>query len=839
MLQLRARVSGRARIGFPPTRDVPNNLPAAVTTFVGRQPDIEAIVDLLSGAAPTPRLVTLTGTGGVGKTRLALEVAGEFLRSPTFNDGIWLVELASLSDPRRLAQAVAAVLGLQEDADRPFADVLVDALRLRRSLLILDNCEHLIDACADLVATLLRACPHLSILATSREPLKVSGEHARGVPSLDRPDPMRLPPLERIAEFDAVRLFAERARAASGDFQLTEGNAHAVAQVCARLDGLALALELAAARVRALSVDQIAARLDDRFRLLGDASRGTPPRQQTLLAAVTWSYDLLRADERRLLNQLAVFVGGWTLDDAERVCDSSEPTPVLDLLARLIEKSLVLTEDGPNQSKWYRLQETIRHFAADRLRESGEEATVRVRHFDWYVELAENAHRYLRFEPLPWSRRNEYVARLRLELANLRAAWQWALVDEARNEDGLRLVAALFPWFYVDGLLNEGREVLVALLDASRGAEPSVARAWGLAAAAKLAAHSGDDATAVRLADEYLALPARVWHGAATAYAHNAHGLVYLRRGDFARARAHVMAALEAARAAADTQTVPLYLVYLGSVAAAEGRLDEAQAVFTQAVTLGREVDFPIAVGLSLGGLARIVHLRGDSVRARELYEQALRTLADVQVMPQTALMHVGLGHLALEASDLPRLAVHLNNALELGVRLGHREALLAALEGVAMAVAQTGRAVESAVRLFGATQRLRELSPSGPPNAAVGQVLSGALAALDSQVSQDLLGEGRGMTLEDAVTLARALLADASTVDSGTSSGEPTLTRREREVADLLAHGCTNRQIADTLVVAERTAEMHVSNVLAKLRMTSRAQAAVWAAQHLAGRIP
>jgi predicted ATPase/DNA-binding CsgD family transcriptional regulator len=812
----------------------PNNLPAPVTSFIGRADEIRAVTGYLTGQA---RLVTLTGTGGVGKTRLAQETAWQLLHAGAFPDGVWWVELGSISDPRRVAQAVAAVLGLQEEPDRPFSDLLLDALRPRRLLLVLDNCEHLVQACAALAYDILCGCPHVAILATSREPLKAHGEIERHVPPLERPDPRRLPSIDRLREFEAVRLFAERAAAASSSFHLSDRNASPVARVCDQLDGIPLALELAAARARVLSVDQIAARLDDRFRLLADGPRTGPARQRTLEAAVAWSYDLLGAEERRLFDRLAVFAGGWTLEAAEAICGDPGTGLVLDILGRLVEKSLVAVNDGPNGGTWYRMPETIRQFAAGRLRDSGEERLLRERHFQWYVRFALEAEEKLRFAPVSWSTRGQWLERLRWEIPNLRAAWHWPLEGDGSPRDGLRLGAALFAYFWC-GWLNEGSDCLAALLQRDRGSEPTPERAWALATASKLAAHYGDDASAVELANEYLALPPHLWTPTATAFVHNSLGLVATHEGDFPRARAHVSTALAQGRAGGDTQAVALYLVYLGGIASAEGRVDEAQAVYGQAAAMGRQLDFPPAVGLALAGLARLLHARGERAQARGLYRQALVALRDMGAMQQIAQLLTGLAYVELDSGDPRQAAARFGEGLELALGLGQRDSLADVLEGIGVVLATaSGREpsrLRPALQLLGASMGLRR-----PAAAAAESVASPALARagaiLGEQRVATLLEEGRALGLDEATGLARRALDDLLRSSDATGvAAASVLTRREQEVVTLLARGASNRQIADALVIAERTAEMHVSNVLAKLGLTSRAQVAAWAADQL-----
>jgi len=374
---------------FPPLRSLdalPNNLPRQLTSFIGREREMAEVKRLLT----TTRLLTLTGSGGCGKTRLALQVAADLVEE--FANGVWLVELAALTDPALVPQAVASALGVREEPGRPLLATLSDYLKAKRLLLLLDNCEHLVAACAYLAEALLRACPHLRILATSREALNIAGETVWRVPSLSLPDLLHLPSVEHLTQYEAVRLFIERALISRPDFVLTSQGAPSVAQVCHRLDGIPLAIELAAARVKVLSVEQIAARLDNRFRLLTSGSRTALPRQKTLRAAIDWSYDLLSETERMVLRRLSVFAGGWTLEAAEAICvgEGIEWHEVLDPLMQLVDKSLVMMEEQGGTVR-YRLLETVRQYGRDKLPASGEADVVRGRHRDWYLALAERA----------------------------------------------------------------------------------------------------------------------------------------------------------------------------------------------------------------------------------------------------------------------------------------------------------------------------------------------------------------------------------------------------------------------------------------------------------------
>src|SRR3972149_1042610 len=412
---------------FPPIKSLntlPNNLPIQLTSFVGREREIASVKHHLA----TDRLATLTGAGGAGRTRRALQVAAELLES--YQDGVWLVQLESLADPALVPQIVASAVGVREE-HRPLVETVADFLHPKSLLLVVDNCEHLLVACAQLAETFLRRCPQLRILATSQEPLGVAGEATYRVPSLSMPDAKQAPDPESLTQYEAVRLFAERAALSKRDFALTGGNALAVAQLVRRLDGIPLSIELAAARLRALSVEQIVARLDDRFRLLTAV-----PRHQTLKATMDWSYELLSEAERAMLRRVPVFAGGWTLEAAETVCagEGIEPREVLDLLALLVRKFLVLGWEEDHGGPRYRLLETVRQYGRERLVESGEDEALGRRPRDWYLRSAEEAEPGLQ-EP----QQEIWLDRLEAEHDNLRAALEWCRTREDNPEYGLRL----------------------------------------------------------------------------------------------------------------------------------------------------------------------------------------------------------------------------------------------------------------------------------------------------------------------------------------------------------------------------------------------------------------
>ena len=462
-------------VEFPPLKTLDfyrHNLPVQLTSFIGREKEMEEIKHSIL----TRRLVTLTGVGGTGKTRLSLQVAADVLDQ--FRDGVWFVELAAISDPDLIAQAVVSCLGIPEQPGLTMLQLLLDYLRVKNLLLLLDNCEHLIEASAQLVDTLFSNAPFIKIIATSREALGVSGEVIWHVPSLSLPDVKQVPTIEQLSQYEAVQLFIERAMLMQPHFLVTNENAPAVAQICFRLDGIPLAIELTAARVKGLSLEQIASRLNDRFRLLTGGSRTALPRQQTLQATIDWSYKILSEEERILLRRLSVFAGGWTLEAAEQVCASDEfnAYQILDLLLHLVDKSLVVAKTQEIHPRYYML-ETIRQYAQEKLDESGETNLMRDRHLEYFCSLAEQARPHFRdAEQFTW------LDRFEIDLDNVRAALTWALQDGS-VEAGLRLATNLgvdTGAFWVNrGHMKEGREFLEQLLLKSQATGPIDALAAG------------------------------------------------------------------------------------------------------------------------------------------------------------------------------------------------------------------------------------------------------------------------------------------------------------------------------------------------------------------------
>ncbi len=767
----------------------PHNLPVPRDSFVGRGQDLVEIKRLLA----MTNLLTLTGAGGSGKTRLALEVARELVGS--YPDGVWFTELAPLSEGALVPQTVAGALGVREQPGRPLPDTLVEHLRDKRALLILDNCEHLVEAAARQTDTLLSSCPRLRILATSREPLGVAGEVNWRVPPLSVPDTDLLSAAEDLERYEAVRLFVERARPRLPTFGLTPENARAVVEICRRLDGIPLAIELATARVTALAVEQVAQRLEDSLKLLTGGSRTATPRQRTLRGTLDWSYDLLSEAEKKLFGRLSVFAGGWTLEAAEAVGAGHGigRDDVLDLLNDLVDKSLVQAEAGGDALR-YRMLEPVRQYALERLEERGEAGEVRDRHTAFFLALAEKVEPELRR-----ARQAAWLERLEREHDNLRAALQWAL-ESGESESGLRLSGALGDFWHVRGYLNEGRRWLEEAL-AKGDASPATVRAKALAHAGYLAWEQIDYEKAAALSEESLAL---------------SHEL-----GD------------RAGRAAA--------LYVLGAVAMFQRRFEEAATLFEEGLALWRELEDTSGVARTLQGLGLVAVAQHDYQRATAIYEESLVLAREAGDMVGTILA-LGQGALAALGRGEHGLARDLcAEGLELARQLEHPHAIMFILHVSAVSAAPQGEPVRSA-RLWGAagalgqTIGITDLAPVEQHH--YGPYIAAASSELGEAVWEAALAEGRAMTQEEAIEYALSegepALAAASAPERPPAGKPPgRLTRREREVAALIARGLTtNRQLSAELFISERTVETHVRNILRKLGLGSRAQLAAWAAE-------
>jgi predicted ATPase/DNA-binding CsgD family transcriptional regulator len=811
------------------------NLPSEPNSFIGRQRDLAELARLLDGV----RALTLCGPGGIGKTRLALRLACEVV--PGFPDGAWLAELADTRDPSLVLPRIAAVLGVREETGRPLAETLTEALRPRQLLLILDTCEHVVNPCAAFVQQLLAGCPGLRVITTSREPLRVRGETVWRVPPLELPGPAGELGAGELIRSEAARLFAERAAAARPGFALDAANGAAVARLCRTLDGIPLAIELAAARVGALSVEQIAARVGDRFQLLAIGDRTAPQRQQTLRATVDWSYELLTGPEQLMLRRLAVF-SGWNLEMAEQVCaDETIPADqVLNLLAALIDKSLVTLDAEVEGDARYRLLDTIREYATDRLDASGEVLTMRLRHRDYLLRLLEGIvdSAFVRGDP-SWPERVSMYNKAWAERDNLRAALSFCL-EQGDAERGLRLCWALRSPWVVHGDIAEG----VGWLDRFAGLDGDVSapvRARVLSLRAELAFEQQDYALAGECAQAALDL-LRVLGAAGRASPLRLLALASLRAGRHQEALAQARAAVDAGRADSNIWDQGLALAARAAIFARMGLLDEAQQAFTEALDVLRDNNRWGSAQTEYG-LGRLAAARGDHGAALRHFRDALAVYRILDARPDIARALAGIGSVALAQGDLALASSSLTESLQLSLATGQRLAVARGLEAYA-ALASAGGDPAGSARLAGTAFALRRAlgqDPAARPGAA--DLLGPARRELGAEAAAALFAEGEDMSPLQAFRLAAPgnVGSPADSAGPGGPAQEAAvprprsasgLTGRELEIATLVARGLSNRGIADELVISPATAARHVANIFSKLGFSSRAQVAAWVAQ-------
>jgi predicted ATPase/DNA-binding CsgD family transcriptional regulator len=804
------------------------NLPAQVSSFIGREAELAAVRRLVAGS----RLITLTGTGGAGKTRLGLQVAAGLLDGT--GDGVWFADLAPLRDPDLVAVTVADVLGVRVEPGRPVLESVMAAVGGRSLLVLLDNCEHVIGACAKLADALLRGCPGLALLATSREPLGIGGEHVYRVPSLRTPADGD--DAEAIRASEAVRLLADRA-AAQGVALAQDGETAAVAgRICRRLDGIPLAIELAAARLRGMGAAELEARLDERFAILTGGSRAALRRQQTLRAMVDWSWELLTGAERAVLARLSTFAGGFGLAAAEAVAAGPDvpATEVAGLLGALVDKSLVQFGDAGAGPGRYRLLETVRQYAVGRLDAQGPAAanTARVAHRDYYLALAEAAAPHLAGpDQAAW------LDRLDAELGNLRAAIAFSQA-QPDPEPGLRLAASLRLYWVARGHAAEGADALRALLDAPAAQGATLPRARALAVAGRLLQHAGGFAIAGDYCEEALAI----------------------------------------ARAADHEQLVAELLCDRAWILLSQGQQEAALALIEQGLGLARRLGDPHLTARLLAGRAHVTYAAGDHAGAARDATEALRLSRPAGDRRQVGQILSNLGNYELSAGDLDAARHHLAEALDIARSLGNRygavhetfnlglaeylggspdaaetlfaesfnlarRARMRSLVAVALVgLALTGRGGADpgwSARLHGAAdQALADLGYALEP-------LEARLAAQDRQRLRAALGEeafdadyaaGRTLDLASVADQARQAIqagragAPGSDSDTAASGHAVTvLTTRELDVLKLVAQGLSNADIARRLVLSEHTVKRHLANILHKLGLSSRTAAASW----------
>jgi non-specific serine/threonine protein kinase len=761
----------------PPAPSFPHprrhNLPIPLTSFIGRVREQAEVQRLLSAT----RLLTLTGSGGCGKTRLALEVATDLLLKGEFADGVWWVELATLADPALTPQAVASTLGVQEQPGKLLRETLSDYLRPKKLLLVLDNCEHMVAACAQLVEGLLRTCPKLKVLATSRESLSVSGETTWLTPSLSLPDSHHLHPPQAplqggrkslseeavvgLSQYEAVRLFSERAAATLPTFSLTQHNAAAVAQICQRLDGIPLALELAAARVKVLTVQQISARLDDCFKVLAAGSRTLGSRHQTLRAAIDWSYDLLSEPERVLFQRLAVFEGGFTLEATEVVCAGCgiEPDEILELLSHLVDKSLVVvgTQLQGREAR-YRLLETMRQYGRDRLLELGEAEIIRQQHAAYYLALAEQAEPKLQGrEQLAW------LDRLEVEHDNLRAALRWSQAGAQKGEMGLRLAGTLVMFWYLHGDWSEGRGWLESMLTQTEVLGRTQARARAFMGAGTLVYYQGDYGQATSYLEESLTMCRELGDKVGSAWSLYFLGHIASDQGHYEQAAALFGDSVMLFRQSPDKGGVALSLCLLGWMTYYLDDNELATVLCQESLTLSRELGYPRSVAWALLCLGGVTMSQGDYGQAATLCEESLTLFRQLGSKDGIAWSLYTLGHVALFQGDYERAASNFSENLVLRRELGDKAGLAHTLAGLAGVAGAQGQSMQAA-RLFSATEVLLNtikafLEPFD--RAVYDRHMVAVRASMDEAAFETAWAEGRVMPLDQAMAEALRVAAE------------------------------------------------------------------------------
>jgi predicted ATPase len=742
---------------FPPLQSLnalPSNLPIQLTSFVGREKEIAEVQRLLD----TTRLLTLTGSGGAGKTRLSLQVGAECLNQ--FSNGVWFVELAPVADPTLVPQTLLSIFNLREDSHRSALEVLIDYLRAKTLLIVLDNCEHLIEACAQISESLLRACPKLHILASSREALGIAGEAAYRVPSLNTPDPAHLPSLDKLEKVDSIRLFIERAATAKPGFTLTKDNASSLAQICFRLDGIPLAIELAAARVKVLSPEQIAARLDDRFRLLTGGSRTALPRQQTLRAMIDWSYSLLSEQEKTLFRRLAVFVGGWTLEAAESVCgEERSGFDVLNLLTRLVDKSLVFIEESTGEIRYHRL-ETIRQYSREKFLETDEVEAVRDRHLDFFVQFAELVDENLKGgDQVVWQNR------MSAEQDNLRVALEWGL---SRNPDSaLRIAGAANLFWTAGGYSAEGfRWTQKALEQVEKIPVPKgitieqrlAARAKALRGLTRLYLSLGDNANAKRVAEESVALyrQSQDRRGLSFALVVLAYPLEFL--GERVRAEAVLRESNAIARAEGDIYVICRSLNILARVIVdLHHDLDLSQRYVEESYRLAREAGLRSQEAQASEILGSIAIHRNDYDEARSHFRESLRVYQEAGATFNVILEKSNLAHLERQLVNYADALEYYHETIVAFRDIAQIGAVSHQLECFGfIALAQNQN--ERALQLFAAANALRE--KAGTPRMPDEQIyyddqLNVLRQEMDSKVYESIWSTGHAMSMDQAIQKA------------------------------------------------------------------------------------
>jgi non-specific serine/threonine protein kinase len=725
-----------------PVSEIPGNIPRRLTSFVGREREIAQITELLGSTS----LLTLTGAGGCGKTRLALEIADA--KRSDYPDGVWLVELWKLTDGNLVAPATARAIGIREGSGKPvILDVIVRLIG-KRVLLILDNCEHLREAAVDLVTALLSRCDTLKILATSREPIGAAGETLYTVPPLDVPAPGAPASAMPMEKCSSVHLFVDRARAVQPQFVLTDSSAPVVAQLCRRLDGIPLAIELAAARLRALSVEEIVGRLDDQFRLLTGGMPSEQRRHQTLRGVIDWSYALLSREEAAFFRALSVFAGGWTLVSAAEVCGADhDEFKVLDLLAHLVDKSMVVAEEASGGERRYRLLEMMMQYAREKLEASGEEADLMERHHQHFLQFAERAE-----AGLTGPEQSGWLDVLEADHENLLEALDWCRNDERRSAEKLHMVGALWRFWYTHGHYTIGRMALHDALESARTAGPTAAKAKALDGSGVLAWRQGDYSAARVLHGEALEIWRTLGERAGIANSLNWLGNVAYVQRDYAAARALHEESLKIRRELGDERGISSSLINLGNVAYDQGEYTSAWKLHEESLIMKRRLHDKYGIASSLNNLGNVAYDRGETEKAMELHRESLAIKRELGDKWGVAASLVNMGRIAVDGGDQKAARELFEESLSIWLQLGDTMSIAEVLESIGPLAAAAGEPGRGA-KLMGSAERLREEvgSPLAPNERVRHERHVSALrAALGEEKLQAAWQEGRACEWKD-----------------------------------------------------------------------------------------
>jgi len=761
-------------------RSQAGNLPAEMTSFIGRHREAAELKRLIE----VSRLATVTGAGGVGKTRLAVRVASQVRRA--FPDGVWFVDLGALQDPGLVPEQVGFALGLRNHSGRVASEALSEYVSDKQLLLVLDNCEHLLEASARLLSELLRAAHEVRVIATSRQPLGIAGEHVLALTALSLPEAgTPPPPPESFSRYEALTLFVERAQAATSSFAVTPDNHAAVVELCRSLDGMPLALELAAVRLRMLSPEQILARLDDRFDLLTSRDQSMHPRQRSLHALIDWSFDLCTPDERLLWTRLPVFPGDFDLDAAADVCadDEFDQGAVVNALAGLVDRSLLVPErSGPRMR--YRALETVREYGRSRLADPGQRTDLRRRHCEYFLDLARTAE-------AEWCgpAQRDWVARLADEHDNLRAALAFSLTEPGGERSGLELAGTLWLHWLMNGCLSEGRRWLDRALAATE--EPGREGAKALWADAYLRLYQGDIDGASSQLERSRQLSEALDDADALAHVVEFQGAAALLSSDWATATTRCQDALARHRALGNQFSVIMTLARWAMAAYLMGNVDQATACHADALSASEECGETWGRSTVLWMHAVVLFDHGELARAEEAARESLR----------------------------------LRHAFE------DRVGMAQCIEVLAWIAAAKG-AHDRAARLLGVVQPLwsstgGKLFPHVQDRDT--RCRADVSRALGPQPFDAAMQRGARMSIDEGIAF---VLGEERPAPSAGGPRVGGLTRREQQIAELVADGLSNRDIAARLVISQRTAEAHVEHILSKLSFNSRAQIAVWVAE-------